>query len=350
MIQQRDTALIYKRTPGTITRALGILLLVGLGIPALPRKARPLQSKVPQSPTAETAGNWQKYIGNPVLGGSYGTCFDISVLRERGKYRMWFSWRPKKSVAVVESADGIHWSEPQIVLGPDRSTGWEDDINRPVVIKHGNHYEMWYTGQANGKSAIGYATSRDGITWKRMSAQPVLSAEGGWEKSAVMCPDVIWDGAANQYRMWYSGGEQGEPNAIGYAVSSDGIHWRKHQDNPVFTGDPKLEWEHNRVTACMVAPVDGWMVMFYIGFRDVDHAQIGIARSRDGISNWQRCPDNPIIRPGFEKWDHDACYKPYAIYDGKQWLLWYNVERIRHGGMEQIGLAVHPGKDLGFSK
>jgi len=39
---------------------------------------------------------------------------------------------------------------------------------------------------------------------------------------------------------------------------------------------------------------------------------------------------------------HDACYKPYAIFDGQKWLLWYNG---RHGGLEQIGLVLHPGED-----
>ena len=53
-------------------------------------------------------------------------------------------------------------------------------------------------------------------------------------------------------------------------------------------------------------------------FRDVEQAQIGVARSKDGISGWRRHPANPIIRPGVDKWDHDAVYKPYAIYDGKQ--------------------------------
>jgi hypothetical protein len=29
----------------------------------------------------------------------------------------------------------------------------------------------------------------------------------------------------------------------------------------------------------------GWYYVFYIGFEDVDHAQICLARSRDGITN-----------------------------------------------------------------
>jgi len=53
------------------------------------------------------------------------------------------------------------------------------------------------------------------------------------------------------------------------------------------------------------------------------------------------CP----LRVGAGRWDADAVYKPYAIFDGKRWLLWYNGRR---GGVEQIGTAIHDGEDLGF--
>jgi predicted GH43/DUF377 family glycosyl hydrolase len=296
-------------------------------------------------PATETTAGCVKYSKNPVLGGDLGTCFDISVLKEGDIYRMWFSWRPKKSIALVESKDGIEWTKPVIVLGPNDKTDWENDLNRPVVIKNGDRYQMWYTGQARGKSWLGYATSKEGKAWKRESDKPVLAAEQPWEKVAVMCPHVLYDDKAKLYRLWYSGGEQGEPNAIGYATSEDGLKWAKHKNNPIFSPDPKSAWEKDRVTGCQVVRQGDWYLMFYIGFRDRDHAQIGIARSKDGITEWQRHPANPIIRPGVDKWDHDAAYKPYAIYDGKKWLLWYNG---RKDGVEQIGLAIHEGEDLGF--
>jgi predicted GH43/DUF377 family glycosyl hydrolase len=302
-----------------------------------------VQAKGQNQPTNETTAGWAKYPRNPVLGGNLGTCFDISVLKEDETYRMWFSWRPKKSIALVESKNGIDWSDPLIVIGPNQQSGWEDDLNRPVVIKNGSSYQMWYTGQARGESWIGYATSKDGTAWRRESGSPVLSADQPWEKVAVMCPHVIHEGGL--YRMWYSGGEQHEPNAIGYATSKDGLKWGKHVNNPVFKPDPSLDWEKDRVTACQVIRRDGDYLMFYIGFRDQDHAQIGVARSSDGVTNWQRHASNPIIRPGRQKWDHDAVYKPYAIFDGRKWLLWYNGRR---GGVEQIGLAIHDGEDLGF--
>lgn len=315
---------------------LGLLLVSMLQGP-------PTRAEEPRKEGTETTAGWVKFPNNPVLGGDLGTCFDVSLLKQGQTYRMWFSWRPRKSIALVESQDGVHWSKPEIVLGPNEKSRWEQDINRPVVIEDDGLYRMWYTGQTQDRSWIGYATSRDGKSWRRESDKPVLSADRPWEKVAVMCPHVIREGGL--YRMWYSGGGQYEPDAIGYATSKDGLTWEKHSGNPVFKPDPALDWEKDRVTACQVVRQGDGYLMFYIGFRDEHHAQIGIARSRDGVNGWSRHPANPVIRPGFEKWDHDAVYKPYAILDGQKWLLWYNGRR---GGVEQIGLATHDGVDLGF--
>jgi predicted GH43/DUF377 family glycosyl hydrolase len=347
----RSLTILYDKTGQRYRRGAGLRVFAdGKQIAGAERIQR-ITGQLPPAPAtaavaSETNAGWTKYEHNPVLGGKLGTCFDISVLKEGNTFRMWFSWRPKKSIALVESQDGYRWSEPRIVLGPT-STGWEDDINRPAVVKRSDGYHLWYTGQAKGHSRIGHATSTDGVTWTRASDKPVLLPDAKWEKVAVMCPDVMWDDAAKQYRMWYSGGEQYEPDAIGYATSPDGNHWTKARENPMFAADPKNHWEQHKVTACQVIKHGDWFIMFYIGFRDVDHAQIGLARSRDGIHNWQRHPANPIISPTPGGWDHDAVYKPSAIFDGERWLLWYNG---RHGGVEQIGVATHAGEDLGFSK
>ena len=44
-----------------------------------------------------------------------------------------------------------------------------------------------------------------------------------------------------------------------------------------------------------MAPDQYWYLMFYIGFETTQHAQIGLARSRDGVTGWERHPANPII-------------------------------------------------------
>jgi len=306
------------------------------------------------SNSEDASGGWHKYVRNPVLGGQYGTCFDICVLRLQDKFRMWLSWRPKQSVAISDSTDGIHWSAPQIVLEPNPSSGWEDDINRPVVVERDGKFHMWYTGQistheptkngyGNGHSAIGYVTSEDGIHWTGRTK--VLWPELPWEDVAVMCPHVLWDAKQKYWRMWYSGGEQYEPNAIGHAISNDGLHWTKDPSNPVFRPDPGHAWEQQRVAGAQILQHGGWFYIFYIGYRDIDHAQIGLARSKDGLTNWERCPANPIIRATGTGFDADACYKPYAVLSDGKWMLWYNG---RNEHLEQIGLATHDPRNLGF--
>lgn len=162
-----------------------------------------------------------------------------------------------------------------------------------------------------------------------------------------MCPDVLWNAENHEYKMWYSGGDQFEPDAIGYATSRDGKHWSRIGSQPIFVPDPRHAWERQKVTACQVVRDGDWYIMFYIGFADPLTARIGLARSRDGIHDWRRHPQNPIIQASSRTgaWDYDAVYKPFAVRMPDRWLLWYNG---RNNTSEQIGLAIHPGTDLGF--
>jgi predicted GH43/DUF377 family glycosyl hydrolase len=339
--------IMFDRSGKRYGKGQGLRVLCdGKEIAAAERLTR-LTAPLPASPAAETSAGWKKFAGNPVMGGKYGTCFDVSVLRDGDQYRMWLSWRPKGSIALVESSDGIHWSEPpRTVLGPRKESGWEEIINRPSVVKRGDTYHLWYTGQAKGHSWIGYATSRDGVTWRRVGDKPVLAFDQPWERGiAVMNPSVIWDEAAGRFRMWYCGGEQNEPNAIGYATSTDGVTWKKYEQNPIFSANPKNRWEQHKVAGVQVAKHGAWHLMFYIGYETEPQARICLARSKDGITGWQRHPANPIVVPGKGQWDHHACYKPYAVFDGRKWLLWYNG---RHARLEQIGVVLHEGEDLGF--
>jgi hypothetical protein len=304
---------------------------------------------------AESAGGWVKFSGNPVLGGEkVGHCYDVAVLRENGKYRMWFSWTSKRSIALVESTDGIHWGDPVVVFSPLEGSTWEGSVNRPTIVKRPDGYHMWYSGLTwddvtSGRAWIGYATSPDGIHWTRASKDPVLSGDEQWEDNAVMNANVLWDDTGKIYKMWYSAGGAFEPVAFGYATSPDGIHWTKSKANPIFGPDPHNFWEKDRVGGEQVFTDGGWYYMFYIGYTNIDHAQIGIARSRDGVSDWERHPDNPIIRvnPDPKAVDHAAAYKPFVLWDAdaNTWLLWYNGRNER---FEQICLATHKGKDLGF--
>ena len=282
--------------------------------------------------------SFEKYGGSPVFGSrDTGTMFDAYVWKWGDKLRMDVSWRPRKALAVTFSDDGIHWSEPQITLACDPSSGWEDDINRNCVLPSpdGNGFLMWYTGQAKGKSYIGVARSSDGITFARFRTEPTLVPEGDFEGESVMNPFVMYENG--KFRMWYAAGETYEPNVICYAESENGIDWRKYPSNPIFTCTPENEYEQNRIGSCHIIREDGGYLMFYIGYRDINTACICAARSKDGIEGWRRVSENPLVTPTPGSWDEDSCYKPTVIRDGDgSYRLWYNG---RCGGDEYIGYA-----------
>lgn len=298
-----------------------------------------------------TRGGWEKYENNPVFGGSYETCFDVSLLLEDGEdgqpvYRMWFSWRPKRGIGYTQSWDGINWSEPSLVLPPLAGSSWEaDEVNRPAVIFRDGKYMMWYSGQMkpyleNGRSVIGLAVSTDGINWERRP-EPVMEPDQLWEKQAIMCPHVLYDEEDGRYKMWYAAGCNHEPDAIGYAFSRDGLSWEKYMDNPSLAPDPEHLWEQHKVVAPCVVKEDGWFYMFYVGHLHEERAQVGLARSRDGITGWEKHPANPLIAPTEGEWDSVAVYKPFVMKVNGGWMMWYNGAAYEEPiwVFEQIGLA-----------
>ena len=315
---------------------------------------------------ADTAGGWTLYDNNPVLGPGLGVIFDVSVLvthnssTGRPHYSMYNSWRSDNTshavdaIGLAQSDDGLTWSGQQMVLPPlPSSDSWEHVVNRASVIVNGSsgYMEMWYTGQSSNESFIGTARSSDGISWKRVQAKPVLSPwPNTWEKAAVMCPNVIYNSSLpHPYRLYYSGGEQYEPDAIGLATSDNGLLWFRHPSNPVLKPNATAPWESYKVTGAHVFydHHTAYYYAFYIGFADVNTASINLARSADGVTKWQRHPANPIISRSNGTWTCDAVYKPYVVWQPHhdRWLLYFNG---RCGSVEQIGIAIKKGRDFGF--
>lgn len=281
-----------------------------------------------------------KNPNNPIFGdSSTGTVFDVYVSRSEEMYRMDFSWRPKKAVAVAFSENLKNWTKPVITLGADCESGWEDQINRNCVIFDGNRYLMWCTGQARGYSFIGVAESRDGTSFTKLTDDPVTIPERNHEGASVMNPCVIYDNG--KYRMWYTAGETYEPNVICLAESEDGIHWQKDKINPIFTADKSKEYEKDRIGGCHVIKTNNLgYLMFYIGYKDVNTACICAAISQNGRTGWKRCRFNPLVSPTENSFDADSCYKPSAVYCDGGWHVFYNGRRNRD---EYIGEAFLEG-------
>jgi len=142
------------------------------------------------------------------------------------------------------------YGQEGLVLAPnapaDGNNLWDAaSVVDPHVLKVGDKYHMWYTSRCldSGKSSpyysISYAVSDDGVRWEKHG--PVIKPEAAWETGAeepgVGRPYVIWRN--NRFEMFYDATKRDDNPlknsmaGIGYAVSDDGVHWKKEMD-PVF--------------------------------------------------------------------------------------------------------------------
>lgn len=285
---------------------------------------------------ASVNDGWLKYP-YPVLSenNNHDSFFDPFIIKRNNVYELFVSHRENNSIMRFSSKDGIEWNNKQTILNSSNEQ-WEIKVNRACVLIKDNRWYMWYTGQNTRNSSIGLATSEDGIHFNKYTDNPVIKPTEKYELCSVMNPCVIWDEAEKVFKMWYSAGEQYEPDVLCYATSKDGIKWDKYSSNPIFEKS-KNEYDKAKVGGCDVIKIDNKYIMFYIGYQNVDTARICVAKSEDGI-NWSRIPNNPIISPSRNKWDSHAVYKPSVYFDKKRNIayLWYNG---RNNNIESIGMA-----------
>lgn len=146
------------------------------------------------------------------------------VLKEKAVWRMWyvsgFEWinpdLPRYNIKYAESHDGILWKQQAIVcldLGPTDETA----LARPCVLNDNGIYKMWYSYKKGGLTyRIGYAESKDGISWKRMDDKAGIDvSESGWDSEMVEY-SFVFNHRGKKY-MFYNGNGYGL-NGIGLAV------------------------------------------------------------------------------------------------------------------------------------
>jgi len=202
-------------------------------------------------------------------------------------YRMWYwdvgALYDVSAIGYTESPDGVSWYNYQscqngavpIVSGvhPEWNRGSYgpcDILYNPSASNTGTDwtFTMYYDGTTGGDEAIGLGFSSDGITWAGYDADgdgkadPVLNGtyvSGDWDYNYVSRATIIKN-ADDDYEMWYSGGHGRMDHGVGYATSSDGIHWTRHASNPIFhkddTGYPGNPWRQER-TYCPSVIKDG---------------------------------------------------------------------------------------------
>jgi predicted GH43/DUF377 family glycosyl hydrolase len=183
------------------------------------------------------------------------------------------------AVGLATSPDGVTWTKysGNPVM---RATGSADSelLSTPYVIQTGGSYKMWYTCEnpVLAEVAICYASSSDGKTWSKNSS-PVLMPGSGWESTALYSPSVIFDGTT--YGMWYTGENQTQFYGIGYATSKDGVTWVKSPNNPILSNGPAA-WDQGGVENPCVIQYNDTYLLYYDGFGVANNiTYIGMAKS-----------------------------------------------------------------------
>jgi predicted GH43/DUF377 family glycosyl hydrolase len=154
------------------------------------------------------------------------------VMYENNQYRTWFTscvgWKleagePKHyyRLEYADSQDGVVWNRNGRIAIDFRDE-FEYALGVPRVIKDGELYKMWFCSRATQDCPtyrIRYATSKDGVQWKRYEGPAGIDvSESGWD-SQMICYPFVFDHAGQRY-MLYNGNGYGK-TGFGIAVLSD---------------------------------------------------------------------------------------------------------------------------------
>jgi len=238
---------------------------------------------------------WTKYENNPVLVlGNEGEWDEANadhacVLFIDSIYKMWYMGEDGQSARIgyATSSDGINWDKyiGNPVLGLGSLGSWdENEVMHPCVVFDGNIYHMWYNGYGQDVQRTGYATSEDGINWNKHAGNPVLTvgAPAAWDDYMLALTGVIY--RENEYKMWYTAGDGTDEDSkyfrIGYATSPDGINWSKYEHNPVLDIGDVGAWDSTGVvtSAVMFDTTMNIYKMWYGGL-DGSYGRAGYATS-----------------------------------------------------------------------
>ena len=264
-----------------------------------------------------------------------------------GKYWMYYNGRaspgPERGIGLAASKDGINFTKnsKNPLLTPVSGT-WESDFlwKCQVLMFGKDDFRMWYGGQSSGIGQVGYATSNDGISWKKYDKNPVITVGNSseWDSERAKNLRLIYEKDTSEFKGLYYGG-QDKKFAIGLTTSPDGINWIKYRNNPVLKPLPD-SWEDKHISPFYLMKQDNLYVLFYEGKGKFNSWMIGIAYSRDLI-NWYRDPRNPIIVPGFQG-DFDAAFvsDPSIIVGSDVLKLYYGSFSDSDSGY--VGLAYLP--------
>lgn len=224
-------------------------------------------------------------------------------------------------------------SNPILTPGTDWLSGGFPFV---FLMEDGDSLRMWFTGATGvtvSTDRIGYATSSDGIHFT-IRPNPIFepSSGTGFDSEGVFGASVLFDGTT--YRMWYNGYNT-QPYYMGkmetgLATSPDGLTWTRYSTNPVLGKGTPGSWDDMWAYCSTVLFEDGLFKMWYTGF-DGSSTNLGYATSPDGFT-WTKYAYNPIFQP--VNYGLKDAQNPRVIHQGNLYEMWFNSTSLNTGTIE----------------
>lgn len=182
------------------------------------------------------------------------------------------------------------------IVSPQGNT-WESAgaFNPAVIVRDGKFVMLYRAQNPAGTSRLGYAESSDGIHFTRRR-QPVLNPEADYEKDGgVEDPRLVQIG--DSYYLTYTGYNKKDAQLC-LAESKDLIHWKRlGVIVPAYKGTWNRAW--TKSGAIVPEKIDGKYWMYWLGTAEDKTDEMGLSSSTD-LVHWREETETPVLprRPG----------------------------------------------------
>lgn len=273
--------------------------------------------------------------------------------------RIFFATRPEPGLSMTTFIDVSAHDPREVLYVHDRpilelgkaGTFDEHGIMPSCVVEVDQRLFLYYSGWSRGtttgapyRNFTGLAVSDDGVTFTRVSEDPVLKATAAEPYSATS-PFMLLD--QGQWRSWYcSGTSWREFNGkmehqydLKTASSKDGVAWRQ----PGIAALACRNDSEALTRPTVIRANNTWHMWFcYRGSSDfrngTESYRIGYAHS-DNLEQWTRDDAQAGIDVSDSGWDSLMIAYPYVIRQDNKLLMFYNGNGF---GAEGMGYAEYP--------
>lgn len=287
---------------------------------------------------------WTHFPGNPILppegtGWRRRWTANPDILNFQGKTLLYYRGngvltddpaepdRDRMGMAVVDEIGPrvLRLGDPAgdrhvIDVGP-AGTFDADNVLDPASVVFQDRVWLYYSATATGfPDAVGLAVSDDGVHFQKIGA--VID---GRAPEIVLGPDGV-------LRMIYQIAEPDGSYTLRLATSTDGRDFTPHPAGRIFARPPG-EWDSFSLVTCRInIGSDGLYTMIYGGssYLSDEPEYFGLARSKDMIE-WETHPGNPIFGAGARgEPDGGAIWFPAILETESSYVMLYEGSRGKY--------------------